>query len=317
MQKDTYMGLKAPKNVHTVTTEEVEQQLEQIRLANAKIEIVTDRPAQLGDEVVIDYAGFVGEEQFEGGTAQMQPLTLGSGTFIPGFEDQLVGAETGSQVDVHVTFPEVYHAEELAGKEAVFHCTVHGIRTKVPYPMDDSFAQGVAKLDTLEQMKEVLRAQMQASADEQCYNRLVDALLYSLSQACDIQPEPAAIEREIDNMMLSLEQQVQQQGASMEQYLAYTGRTMQELRETQREQAKYGAKIGAALDVIADLEGITATDEDMDREFENIAKECGISVEQVRGFFSEDSMETVRQEIRQKKAVGVIIANADITTVEV
>ena len=107
MTKDIYMGLKAPKNVHTVTMEEVEQQLEQIRQAQTKTEIVTDRPAQLGDEVVIDYAGFVGEEQFEGGTAQMQPLTLGSGTFIPGFEEQLVGAEIGSNVDVHVTFPQV------------------------------------------------------------------------------------------------------------------------------------------------------------------------------------------------------------------
>ena len=247
----------------------------------------------------------------------MQPLTLGSGTFIPGFEEQLVGAEIGSNVDVHVTFPQVYHAENLAGKEAIFRCTVHGIRVKTPYEMDDSFARGVAGLQTLAEMKEVLRVQMQSSADEQCNNRLVDALLYNLAQAVDIEPEPAAIEREIDNMMASMEQQLMQQGANMEMYLQYTGRSMQEMREGQREQAKFGAKVSAALDQIVELEGITATEEDMEREFEAIAKECGISAEQVKNFFGEDSIAAVRQEICQKKAVAVIVANADITTVEV
>ena len=147
--------------------------------------------------------------------------------------------------------------------------------------------------------------------------RLVDALLYNLAQAVDIEPEPAAIEREIDNMMASMEQQLMQQGANMEMYLQYTGRSMQEMREGQREQAKFGAKVSAALDQIVELEGITATEEDMEREFEAIAKECGISAEQVKNFFGEDSIAAVRQEICQKKAVAVIVANADITTVEV
>ena len=316
MQKDKYMGIKASKKQHTVTETEVMDYLEKLRQANTKTENITDRAAMEGDELIIDYAGFVGEEQFAGGTAERQPLTLGSGTFIPGFEEQLVGAELGSKVDVVVTFPEVYHAEDLAGKEAVFHCTVHEIHVKTPYEMDDSFAQGVAGLQTLEEMKEVLRQQMQSSADETANNRMVDELLFNLAQGWEGEVEPAAVEREIDNILAGMEQQLAQQGANLEMYLQYTGRSMPELRESQREQAKFGAKVSAALDAICEAEGIEASDEDMDREFENIARQCGISVEQVKGFFGEDSIAAVRQEICQKKAVALVAANADVVTIE-
>ncbi len=317
MQKEKYIGLKATKKVHTVTETEVSDYLEKLRQANTRTEVITDRAAQEGDELIIDYAGFVGEEQFAGSTAERQPLTLGSGTFSPGFEEQLVGAELGSNVDVHVTFPEVYHSADLAGKEAVFKCTVHEIRVKTPYEMDDTFAQNIAGLPTLAEMREVLKQQMQASAEEQAYNMVIDELMYTLAQNCeDIEPDAEAVEREINNIIAGMDQQLQQQGFNLEQYLQITGRGMEELREAQRPQAEFGARVSAALNAIVEVEGIEATEEDFEREFELIAAQCGISTEQVKGFFGEDSVEAMRGEICQKKAVALVLENAELTTVE-
>ncbi len=317
MQKEKYIGLKATKKVHIVTETEVSDYLEKLRQANTRTEVITDRPAQEGDELIIDYAGFVGEEQFAGGTAERQPLTLGSGTFIPGFEEQLVGAELGSNVDVHVTFPEVYHSADLAGKEAIFKCTVHEIHVKTPYEMDDTFAQNIAGLPTLAEMREVLRQQMQASAEEQAYNMLIDELMFNMAQGCDdIEPDAEAVEREINNIIASMDQQLQQQGFNLEQYLQITGRSMEELREAQRPQAEFGARVSAALNAIVEAEGIEATEEDFEREYELIAAQCGISAEQVKGFFGEDSVEAMRGDICQKKAVALVLENADVTTVE-
>ena len=317
MQKEKYMGLKATKTVHLVTDAEVAEYLEKLREASTRTESVTGRCAQDGDEVIIDYAGFVGDEQFAGGTAERQPLTLGSGTFIPGFEEQLVGAGIGDEVDVHVTFPEVYHSADLAGKEAIFKCKVHEIHEKIPYELDDAFAQAVSGLATLEEMREELRRRMQEAASDSAYNRMVDELLYTLAAACeDIVPDSADVERELDGIIAGMEQNVQQQGFSLEQYLQITGRSMEQLREAQRPQAEFGARIGAALFAIAEAEGIEATEEDMEREFVNVAVQCGISVEQVKGFFGPESLDSIRSEIRQKKAVGVIVANADVTVVE-
>ncbi len=317
MQKDKYIGLKATKNVHLVTEEEVTAYLEKLRAANTRTEVITDRPAQEGDELIIDFAGFVGDEQFAGGTAERQPLTLGSGTFIPGFEEQLVGAEVGGKVDVHVTFPEVYHSADLAGKEAVFKCTVHEIHVKTPYEMDDTFAQNIAGLPTLEEMRAVLKQQMQAAADEDAYNKLIDELMFTMAQGCDdIEIDSASVEKEIDGMLASMEQQLQQQGFQLEQYLQITGRSMEELREAQRPQAEFGARVSAALNAIVEAENIEATEEDFNREYEFVAAQCGISAEQVKSFFGEDSVEAMRRDICQKKAVAFVLENADVTTVE-
>ncbi len=317
MQKEKYIGLKATKTVHLVTEEEVTEYLERIRQANTRTELITDRAAQDGDEVILDYAGFVGEEQFAGGTAQNQSLTLGSGTFIPGFEEQLMGAEIGQEIDVHVTFPEVYHSADLAGKEAIFKCTIHEIHQKTPYEMDDTFAQNIAGLPTLAEMRAVLKEQMQSAAEEQAYNQLVDQLMLNLAQNCgDIAVDSEAVEREIDNMLAGMEQQLRQQGLGLEQYLQFTGRSMEELRAAQRDQAEFGARVTAALDEIAADQGIEALDEDFEREFNALAAQCGVPAEQVKGFFDEESLKTMGREIRQKKAVAVVLNAAEVETVE-
>ncbi len=316
LTKETYTGLKATKTVHKVTDAEVAEYLEKIRQGNARTVKITERPAQENDEVIIDYAGFVGDEQFAGGTAEGQALVLGSGTFIPGFEEQLMGASVGDKVDVKVTFPEVYHAPDLAGKEAVFHCTVHEIHEKRPYELDDSFAKDVAGLDTVDEMREVLRGQMQSSANETADNELVDSLLWTLAENCGIEPDAAAIEKEIDNILNSMAMQLQQQGASLEDYVRFTGRSMEDLREAQRPQAQFGAKVSAALNEICKIENIEATEADYDMQFEYFATQCGISAQQIRDFYTEGELEALAQEICQKKAVALMVANAEITTVE-
>lgn len=317
MEKEKYIGLKATKSVHAVTEDEVTEYLEKLRQANTKTEVVTDRAAQEGDEVIIDYAGFVGDEQFAGGTAERQPLTLGSGTFIPGFEEQLVGAEIGGKVDVHVSFPEVYHSADLAGKEAVFKCTLHEIHVKSLYDMDDEFAQNVAGLPTLAEMRAAIRQQMETAAEEQAYNGVIDELMFNLSKSCgDLEIAEQAVEKEIDMMLAGMEQQLGQQGLSLEQYLQFTGRTMEELRNAQRDQAEFGARVSAALDAVADEEGIEVSEEDFEREYQFIADQYGLTVDQVKGFFGEDVKANMGREIRQKKAVAVILENADITTTE-
>jgi len=185
MKLNQYKGLEVVKTVQIVTDEMVMEQLEEVRKQNQKTIIITDRAAQLGDEVILDYAGFVGEHQFDGGTAQMQSLVLGSGMFIPGFEEQLVGAAIGAEVDVNVTFPEQYHAPELAGQAAVFRCKIHEIHAKEMYPMDDTLAQGVAGLATLEEMKAVLKKNMEEYAEQMADSQLNDHLLEALVAQCE------------------------------------------------------------------------------------------------------------------------------------
>ena len=180
MKIKQYKGLKAVKQVQKISDAQVMQELENIRRQRTQVVEVTDRPAQNGDEVIIDYAGFVGDFQFPGGTAEQQPLTLGSGMFIPGFEEQLVGANVGDKVDVKVTFPTQYHAEELAGKEAVFHCTVHAIQTKNVPELNDEFAKQFNGISSLEDMKEQLKAQLQVYADQYAQNKVRDELLKEL-----------------------------------------------------------------------------------------------------------------------------------------
>ena len=197
----TYKGLKAQYTRHAVTGEEVDRQLTRLLQQNPRIALITDRPTQLGDEVVLDYAGFCGDEQFAGGTAQNQTLVLGSGMFIPGFEEQLVDMVVEEPVTVKVTFPESYHAENLAGKEARFECVIHQIRVKTAYELDDTFAKEVGECESLEQMRQKMRESMQAFADERGEMDLQDQLLRQAAATLDFSITPEALVQEVDQLM--------------------------------------------------------------------------------------------------------------------
>ena len=232
-----YKGLSANFEKLTVTDHELERQLVRLQQQTPRAVPVTDRAAKLGDEVVLDYAGFVDGKQFEGGTAKEQVLTLGSGMFIPGFETQLVGAKKGADVLVTVTFPEDYRATELAGKPAEFKCHVLEIREKTPYELDDVFAKEVGGCETLEEMKGKLRQSLQAYYDDRAEMEVQDSLMRQAAATLDYTPTDKELEAGIDAQVELLKAQLGQKGLTLDAYLQFTGQTEQKLREDAKPEA--------------------------------------------------------------------------------
>ena len=314
MKIKQYKGLKAVKKVAPVTEADVMKELENICRQRTQSVPVEDRPAALGDEVIIDYAGFVGDYQFPGGTAEKQPLTLGSGMFIPGFEEQLVGANVGDQVDVNVTFPEVYHSAELAGKEAVFHCTVHEINEKRECQLDDEFARMFVGIESLEQMKQQLKAQMEEYAQLMAQNQVRDDLLKVLvEQIEEFDAEEALVENEIRIALDGFKQQLQQQGMEFANWLKLTGRTEEQVHADLRPQAIATLKARMALEEICRLENITVTEAEIDATYEEVSKRYGMTAKQLRDTFGADNDDKVRKDICMKKAISYLESVADIT----
>ena len=314
MKIKQYKGLKAVKKAQAIGDAQVAQELENIRRQRTKVIEITDRAAQNGDEVIIDYAGFVSDYQFPGGTAERQPLTLGSGMFIPGFEEQLVGANVGDKVDVKVTFPTQYHAEELAGKEAVFHCTVHAIQTKEMPELNDDFAKQFNGVESLADLKAQLKVQLQQYADQYAQNKVRDELLKALvAQVEEVEFDEAEIKNEIDLAVEGFAHQLQQRGMTLEAYLQACGRTREEMDAELRPQAEDTVKARMALNEICRLEGLTVTQEEVDAAYAEVANMYRVSVQEVKDAYGEDNDEKLRKDVLLKKAIVVLEANAEIT----
>ena len=314
MKIKQYKGLKAVKKVAPVTEADVMKELENIRRQRTQSVPVEDRPAALGDEVIIDYAGFVGDYQFPGGTAEKQPLTLGSGMFIPGFEEQLVGANVGDKVDVKVTFPQQYHAEELAGKEAVFHCTVHAIQGKEVPELNDEFAKQFNGITSLEDMKAQLKEQLQVYADQYAQNKVRDELLKELVKYVeDVVFDEAEVKNEIAIAVEGFARQMEQRGMSLEGYLQACGRTREEMDEELRPQAEDTIKARMALNEVCRLENIVVTDEEVDAAYAEVAKMYNVSVQEVKDAYGADNDDKLRKDVMLKKAIAVLEANAEVT----
>ena len=314
MKIKQYKGLKAVKTVAPVTEADVMRELENIRRQRTQTIPVEGRPAQLGDEVIIDYAGFVGDYQFPGGTAEMQPLTLGSGMFIPGFEEQLVGANVGDKVDVNVTFPEAYHSEELAGKAAVFHCTVHEINEKKECELNDEFARMFVGIETLEQMKQQLKEQMEEYAQMMAQNKVRDDLLKELvGQIEEFEADEELIAKEIQVTLEGFRQQLRQQGMEYENWLKLTGRTQQMVEADLRPQAEATLKARLALEEICRLEGITVSEDEINAAYEEVSKKYGLTAQQLRDTFGAGNDDKLRRDICMKKAISFLESCADIT----
>ena len=314
MKLNQYKGLKAVTKAQKISDAHVMQELENIRQQRTKTIEVKDRPAQNGDEVIIDYAGFVGDFQFPGGTAEMQPLTLGSGMFIPGFEEQLVGANVGDKVDVNVTFPEQYHSADLAGKEAVFHCTVHAIQTKEVPELNDDFAKQFNGITSLEDMKAQLKQQLQAYADQYAQNKVRDELLKELVKHVeDVTFDEAEVKMEIDIAVEGFARQLEQRGMNLEGYLQACGRAREEMDAELRPQAEDTIKARMALNEVCRLEGITVTQEEVDQAYAEVANMYRVSVQEVKDAYGADNDEKLRKDVLLKKAIAVLEANAEIT----
>ncbi len=307
-----YKGLKARYDRHLVTDEEVIRQLQRLQQQNPRIALVEDRPTENGDEVVLDYAGFVGDEQFAGGTAENQTLVLGSGTFIPGFEEQLLDKVVGEQVTVKVTFPQNYHTENLAGKEAEFRCVIHQIRVKTPYELDDVFAKEVGGCESFAEMQEKMKESLQQFTDERGEMDLQDRLLQQAAQTLELEVSDEELNAAIDEQMNTMKAQLSQQGLSLEMYCSFMNTTEEALRQEAAPTAMAAIRSQAAVEKIAQLEGLEATQEDIGEAIAIIARENGMTVEQLKPYYSPEFEVAVIRSILMRKVMELIRENAVI-----
>jgi len=310
-----YKGLKAQYSKYTVTDEEVERQLQRLLQQNPRIAEVTDRPTEQGDEVVLDYAGFCDGEQFPGGTAERQTLVLGSGMFIPGFEEQLLDKVPGEEVTVKVTFPAQYHAEELAGKEAEFRCKLHAIRVKTPYELDDIFAKEVGGCESLADMRERMKASMQGYADERGEMELQDQLVRQAAESLDMTVSEDQLQKALEEQMQVLQAQLARQNLTIEMYCSFMGKKEEELREEALPAAEASVKVQAAIDRIVELEKLEATQEEIAEALALIARQNGMSVEQLKSMYDAEMEQAIIRSVLTTKAMELIRKEADIVEV--
>ncbi len=311
----TYRGLQGRLEKHTVTEEEVNHQLHRLQQQTPRITAVKDRAAQLGDEVVLDYAGFCNGEQFAGGTAQNQTLVLGSGMFIPGFEEQLVDKVPEEKVVVKVTFPTEYHAPELAGKEAEFHCTIHEIRLKGAYELDDVFAKEVGQCDTLDEMRTKLQESMQSYADDRAEMELQFQLLCQAAETLEITISDEELEAGIDQQLNTLRAQLAQQRLTLEMYCQFMNTDEAKLREDARPAAITAIRNQAAVDTIVQLENLTAEQEDISQALALVCRQNGLTMDQLRDMYDAEMEKAVTNSVLTSKAVRLIRDAADVAEI--
>lgn len=309
----TYRGLEAQLSRHIVTEEDVNRHLNRLLQQNSRITAVTDRPTKLGDEVVLDYSGFCRGEKFEGGTAQKQTLVLGSGAFIPGFEEQLLDKVPGESVTVNVTFPEKYHAENLAGQAAQFLCCIHEIRIKEPYQLDDVFAKEVGGCETLEEMRKQLQASIQAYTDERGEMDLQDRLLRQAAATLDYTVDPEELENAVQEQLKSLEAQLTQQGLNLQMYCAFMQTTEEDLRKDAYPAAEAALRNFAAVDKIVELEKLQATETEIGEAIALIARQNKLTVEELKPYYNEEFEKSVIRSVLTTKVMQLIRDAANIT----
>ena len=311
----TYRGLKAENIRHFVTEAEIDRQIEHLQQQNPRIAVITDRPTQNGDEVVLDYAGFCGGVQFPGGTAERQTLVLGSGTFIPGFEEQLLGKVPGEEVSVKVMFPAQYHAPDLAGKAAEFKCKIHEIRVKTAYELDDTFAKEIGGCETFAELKQKLGESLQAYTDERGEMDLQDRLLRQAAQTLEFTPSQEQINAELDEQMQNLSAQLAQQGLNLEMYCQFMNTPEEKLREDARANAEASVRIQAAIELVVEKEQLEPTEEEIGQAMAMIARQNRMTVEQLKPYVDAAFQAAVVRSVLTSKVMQLIRATAEITEV--
>ena len=308
----TYRGLTSSFDRHMITDTEVEQHLQRLLQQSPRIEEVSDRPTQVGDEVVLDYAGFCDGEQFAGGTAEYQTLTLGSGTFIPGFEEQLIDKVPGEEVTVKVTFPTAYHAENLAGKEAEFRCKIHQIRIKSHYELNDEFAKDVGGCDTLEQMRCKLRDSLQAYSDERGEMDLQDRLLQLAAASLDYTVDPNVLEDAVEQQLRNMQAQLSQQGLNLDMYCSFMGITKEDLHKDTYPTAEAALRRDAAVEEIVRLENMTVSEQEMGEAIALICRQNNITVEEFKPYYDAEFEAAVKKSVLTSKVMQLIRSTAVI-----
>ena len=308
-----YRGLKADYERHIVTPDEIERQIHRLQQQTPRIAVVDNRPTENGDEIVLDYAGFCDGVQFPGGTAQMQTLVLGSGSFIPGFEEQLLDKVVGEEVSVKVMFPAQYHAPDLAGKAAEFKCKIHEIRVKTAYELDDTFAKEVGGCDTMEELRQRMGESMQAFTDERGEMDLQDRLLRQAADTLEFSPSESQIQTEIDEQIRNLTAQLAQQGLNLEMYCQFMSTSEEKLREDARANAVASVRVQAAIELIVSLENMEATKEEISQAVAVIARQNNMTVEELKPYYDAEFEAAVIRSVLTSKVMKLIRDSAEIS----
>lgn len=305
-----YKGVKVEKADTEVTEEEVDAKLNQERENNARNIEVTDRAVKDGDMTVLDYEGFVDGTAFEGGKGENYPLTIGSGAFIPGFEEQLVGAEIGKEVEVNVTFPEDYQAEELKGKAAVFKCTIKEIKEKELPALDDEFASEVSEFDTLEEYKADVKAKLTEEKAKEAKNAKEAAVIEAIVNDSEMEIPEAMLSTQQRQMVDEFAQRIQMQGLSLDQYFQFTGTTYDKMIEQVRPQAEKRIKSRLVLEEVVKAEKIEASEEDYEEELKVMAEAYQMEVDKVKEMLPDKSVSQIKADIAVRKAAEFVVENA-------
>ncbi|MGD9567193.1 MAG: trigger factor [Sedimentibacter sp.] len=308
-----YKGIEVEKTLISVTDADVEKELKNIQEKNARIVEVIDRPVQKGDFLTIDYAGFVGDEQFEGGTAENQSLEIGSNTFIPGFEDQLIGKNKGEEVKVNVTFPEEYHSEDLKGKDAVFNVTIHEIKAKEMPEIDDEFAKDVSEFETLDELKQDTKMNLEKKAADSAKVANDNNVITKIVNEAEVEVPEILIQREIDYLARNYEQQFRQQGFTGKEYDDIINNFVNQYKEGAKNQAEFNVKAELVLEALIKKENITVSEEDFNKEVEEVAKQYQVEEDRLEAFkenLIQSSKSYIEETLQKRKIIEMLVENA-------
>ena len=305
-----YVGLKARKEVKEATDEDVNNEIESVRARNGRMVEVTDRAVEDGDLAVIDYEGFCDGVAFDGGKAEKHSLAIGSGSFIPGFEEQIIGHNVGESFDISVKFPEEYHSNDLAGKDAIFKIVLHEIKKNELPALDDEFAKDVSEFDTLDEYKADVKAKIQARNEKAAENSVEEQIINGLVDNLEAEIPAVMFDNEAENFVRDYDSRLRMQGLDLNTYCKYTGQTLESLREQFKPMAERQVKTRLALEKIVELENIVASDEEAEAEYENLAKAYNMPADEVKKYVDVDA---VKADLCVKKAVDFVKENAKVT----
>lgn len=304
-----YKGIEVNKIEYNVKEEDIENELKQMQEKNSRLITIEDRAVQKDDAVEIDFEGFIDEEPFEGGKGEKYKLEIGSGQFIPGFEEQLVGKNLGDDVEVNVSFPDTYHAEGLAGKPAMFKVKILSITSKELPELDDEFAKDVSEFDTIDEVKKDIEVKLKKQAEQREKRETENAVIDKIVEGIKFDIPEVMIETQIDNIAKDIDMNMVSRGLNLEQYLQYTGMDMATFREQNKEQAIQQVKIRLALEKISDTEKVDVSDEDIENHIKEIAETYKMEVEKVKNMLVGDQLNIVRDEIRIQKTIDMLVGN--------
>lgn len=304
-----YMGVQVTKIDTSVTDEEIDEEINKERENNARTVTVEDRPVADGDTAVIDFEGFVDDEPFEGGKGENHSLVIGSHSFIDTFEEQLIGKNTGDELEVKVTFPEEYHAEELAGKPAVFKVKINEIKAKELPELDDDFAQDVSEFDTLKEYQESVKTKLTERKEAAARRDKEEEALGKIIDKSKMEIPEAMIETQVGNMVNEFANRMAQQGLSMEQYMQFTGMTLEKMQEQMKPEALKRIQTGLVLEKIAKEENIEVTDEEVEAEVARMAEMYGMEVDKLKEYMGDAEKESMKKDLAVQKAVDLIMEN--------